>query len=241
MPEAELLVLSIDGLVVTAAPMDDDAAADRATRVLLLPGLDELHQPLRRAGVKVLDDPVEAPAGRLAHTRDPGSSISEWSGTALFRATSPHFSAFQGGARTMPDLELEAATYRYDITRALFEGTVEIDGFQATFETASIVSDNFERMVPDRAYDVSGLRLTFYLRALGFDDPPFAAVPMFPTASSAIRRSLSTRRASTVPRTSWATVGEFATYGHDAGVVAKGIVSDDRNVRSCREANSAQI
>lgn len=66
----------------------------------------------------------------------------------------------------MSEFKLNAACMPYDHTRALFDDTVRIDGVDATFTSAGIVSDIFERMVREQAYDVAELGLTFYLRTL---------------------------------------------------------------------------
>jgi hypothetical protein len=70
----------------------------------------------------------------------------------------------------MNDLKLKMGCYQYDHTRALFDGTVKIDGIDATFESAPIVSQIFERMTQQRAFDVSELGLTYYLRTLESGD-----------------------------------------------------------------------
>jgi hypothetical protein len=48
------------------------------------------------------------------------------------------------------------------------------------FESAPIVSDIFARMVRQRAFGVAELGLTFYLRTLDDEDPPFAALAAAP-------------------------------------------------------------
>jgi hypothetical protein len=77
----------------------------------------------------------------------------------------------------MNDLKLKIGCYQYDHTRALFDGTVKIDGIDTTFESAPIVSQIFQRMVQKHAFDVSELGLTYYLRTLDLEDPPFIALP----------------------------------------------------------------
>ncbi len=57
----------------------------------------------------------------------------------------------------MSDLKLKIGCSNYDHTHALFDGTVKIDGVDASFESARIVSDIFERMVRQRAFDISEL------------------------------------------------------------------------------------
>jgi hypothetical protein len=129
----------------------------------------------------------------------------------------------------MSDLSLNVACLRYDTTRALFDGTAGIDGAEVEMTTAAIVSDLFERMVRHREFDVSELGMTFYSRTLDLDDPPFAAIPVFP--NRVFRHScVYVNKSSGIkePRDlAGKTVGEFAIYGQDSGVWAKGILSDE--------------
>lgn len=133
----------------------------------------------------------------------------------------------------MADLRLDFGLYRYDNTRALFDGRVRFDGVDATLHTADIVSDLFERMVRGREFAVAELGLTFYLRTLDLPDPPFVALPVFPNRQFRHSAIYVNRRSGIrAPRDLIGkTIGEFATYGHDAGVVAKGILSDEYGVR----------
>jgi hypothetical protein len=136
------------------------------------------------------------------------------------------------------DLKLKVAFWDYDRTRALADGTVKIDGVDAAFHSARIVSEIFEGMIRQREFDVSELGLTYYPRTLDFDDPPFIALPVFPNRSfrhSAIYVNV----ASGIKKPqdlAGKKVGEFAIYGHDAGVWPKGILSDEYGVTSdqCR-------
>ncbi|MBN3898539.1 MAG: 4,5-dihydroxyphthalate decarboxylase [Nostoc sp. NOS(2021)] len=132
----------------------------------------------------------------------------------------------------MSDLKLKIGCSNYDHTRALFDDTVKIDGVDASFESARIVSDIFERMVRQRAFDVSELGLTFYLRTLDLDDPPFIALPVFPNRN--FRHSaifINTSSGIEKPEDlAGKTIGEFGIYGHDAGVWPKGILSDEYGV-----------
>lgn len=127
---------------------------------------------------------------------------------------------------------MKIAAFGYDNMRALFEGRVGIDGVDATFTTTPVVTQIFERMIRGHEFDVAELGWTYFLRTLDFDDPPFLALPVFPNrqfrhsaiyvnVASGIRKpeDLADR-----------TVGEFATYGHDAGFWAKGILSDEYGV-----------
>src|ERR1700678_468265 len=80
----------------------------------------------------------------------------------------------------MSDLKLKLAFWDYDRTRALANGAVKFDGVNATFRSAHIVSEIFERMIRHREFDVAELGMTCYLRTLDVDDPPFIALPVFP-------------------------------------------------------------
>ncbi len=129
----------------------------------------------------------------------------------------------------MTDRTLDIAFWNYDRTRALSDGRVKIDGVAANFHTARIVPQIFEAMIRQRAYDVSELGMTYFLRTFADGPSPFLAIPVFPnrafrhsaiyvSAASGIRhpRDLVDR-----------TIGELALYGHDAGVMPKGVLSDE--------------
>src|SRR5690625_4922525 len=117
----------------------------------------------------------------------------------------------------------------YENTRALIDGTVTIDGVEATFATAPVISEVFERMVAARAFDVAELGLTFYLRTLDCDDPPFIAIPVFPARH--FRHScVFVNTASGIaapPDLAGKTIGEFGMYGPDVGVWINAIFADD--------------
>ena len=134
--------------------------------------------------------------------------------------------------------KLDIAFWNYDRTRALADGTVKIDGVDASFHSSRIVTEIFEQMIRQRSHDVSELGLTYYLRTLDFEQPPFIAIPVFP--NRAFRHSaIYINKASGIERPqdlAGKTIGELAVYGHDSGVVPKGILSDEYGVRpeQCR-------
>lgn len=132
----------------------------------------------------------------------------------------------------MKGLQIKVGCTKYDHVRALFDGTVKIDGADATFEDAKIVSDIFQKMIEEKAYDVSELGLTFYLRTLELDNPPFIAIPVFPNRQ--FRHSaIFINKASGIEKPNdlaGKIIGEFGLYGHDAGVWPKGILADDYDV-----------
>ena len=132
----------------------------------------------------------------------------------------------------MDDIELDIGFHHYEHVDALINGTVAIEGVSANYHTAWVVSDIFERMIRGNEFGVSELGLTFYLRTLELDDPPFVALPIF--LARQFRHSaifVNTASGIQTPRDlAGKTVGEFAIYGHDAGVNAKGMLSDDYGV-----------
>jgi len=127
--------------------------------------------------------------------------------------------------------KLHIGGYRYEHTEALFDGRVPIEGVDATFESSALVSDVFRRMA-EGGYDVAEYGLTYFLRSWDTEEAPFLALPIFPNRNfrhSAIyinAHSGITEPADLAGRT----VGEFALYGHDAGVWPKGILSDEFGV-----------
>lgn len=127
--------------------------------------------------------------------------------------------------------KLSIAAYAYEHTEALFDGRVAIDGIDATFETSPLVSDIFRHMIEGR-YGVAEFGLTYFLRTFDLDDAPFLALPIFPNRN--FRHSavfINTAAGIAKPADlAGKTVGEFALYGHDAGVWPKGILSDEYGV-----------
>lgn len=130
--------------------------------------------------------------------------------------------------------KLDIAFWNYDRTKLLADGTVKIDGVDASFHSARIVPEIFEAMVRRRAYDVSELGMTYFLRT--FDDQgrsPFVAIPVFPVRSFR-HGAIYVNKASGIRHPqdlAGKRIGELALYGHDAGVMPKGILSDEFGVR----------
>ena len=129
---------------------------------------------------------------------------------------------------------LDIAFWNYDRTRLLSDGTVKIDGVEATFHSARIVPEIFEAMVRRRAYDVSELGMTYFLRTFNeHGRSPFLAIPVFPVRSFR-HGAIYINKASNIERPqdlAGKRIGELALYGHDAGVIAKGIMSDEFGIR----------
>jgi 4,5-dihydroxyphthalate decarboxylase len=124
---------------------------------------------------------------------------------------------------------IRIGTFRYDTTRALFDGSVTVEGVRNTqMETAPTLVDIFEGMLRRSAYDFSELGLTFLLRALDQGEP-LVALPAFP--ARVFRHScvfVNTDSGITGPADLVGrTIGEFGVYGQDSGVWAKGALMDD--------------
>lgn len=138
----------------------------------------------------------------------------------------------------MSNRKLDIAFWNYDRGEALRSGKVGMPGVDANFHSGGIVVDIFEKMVRERAYDVSELGFTYFLRTLEHGDAPFLALPVF--LARTFRHSgiyINTTKGITRPQDlNGKTIGELALYGHDAGVMAKGVLTDNYGFRpeSCR-------
>lgn len=134
-----------------------------------------------------------------------------------------------------PALETPTLTlgcYRYDTTAALHDGSVGVADHQAHVESADFIPRIFANMV-DGAYDAAEFGLGFHLRTLATPDAAFTAIPAFP--NRVFRHSCVYVNAGAgidgPADLADKTIGEFALYGQDSGVWAKGILSDDHGFR----------
>lgn len=137
-----------------------------------------------------------------------------------------------------PRQVVKVATFRYDTTDALFDGTddgaVRFEGpTQVELSTAQTLPEIFASVARGET-DVAELGLTFYLRSLERDgvpvlDPALIAIPVFP--ARVFRHSsvfVNTAAGITSPMDlAGKRVGEFGTYGQDSGIWAKGILADE--------------
>jgi hypothetical protein len=133
----------------------------------------------------------------------------------------------------MSGFPLDIAFMNYDRARPLSDGTVTIDGVDARFHSARIVPEIFQKMIAGSAYDVSELGMTYFLRTIDNEHPRFLALPVFPNRTfrhSAIY--INVHKGIDRPEDlNGRTIGELAVYGHDAGVMAKGMLSDEFGFR----------
>lgn len=120
------------------------------------------------------------------------------------------------------------ATGPYDTTRALFDGTVGVDGVDLTMRTGATLPDIFRTMMHTRDLDVAELGWTYYLRGFG-PDTPYLALPIFPNRVFRHSCVFVNRHAGiTAPEDLVGrTIGEWGVYGQDSGVWAKGALADD--------------
>lgn len=133
----------------------------------------------------------------------------------------------------MSGTKLDIAFWNYDRCEALRDGSVTIDGVDATYHSGKIVTDVFEAMVKDSAYDVSDLGISYFLRTMEFEDRPFLAIPvytlhMFRHSAIYINTGAGIEKPQDL---AGKRIGELAMYGHDAGVWPKGILSDEFGVK----------
>jgi 4,5-dihydroxyphthalate decarboxylase len=131
----------------------------------------------------------------------------------------------------MAALRLTLACWDYDRTRALIDGRVRAEGIDLVY-LMQPVEETFFRMLRFKEFDCSEMSLSSYVASLGQEDPPFIAIPVFPSrffrhscifvsAKSGIRRpeELKGKR-----------IGA-PEYQMTAPVWIRGILSDDYGVK----------
>src|SRR4029078_4049006 len=94
--------------------------------------------------------------------------------------SSPGISAFAPGDPHVSRLRLSLACWNYDRTRALADGSVQPDGIDLTCLELP-VEEIFFRMLRHHEFDVAEMSLSSYTVSMFSDDPPFVAVPVFPS------------------------------------------------------------
>src|SRR5580700_4939766 len=80
----------------------------------------------------------------------------------------------------MPKLQLTLACWNYDRTRALLEGRVTVDGVHLNYLNLP-VEETFFRMLRHHEFDVAEMSLSSYTLSLFRENPPFIAIPVFPS------------------------------------------------------------
>ena len=82
----------------------------------------------------------------------------------------------------MAKLRLTLACWNYDRTRALLEERISVDGIELNYLNL-VVEETFFRMLRHREFDVAEMSLSSYTISLFREDPPFIAIPVFPSRS----------------------------------------------------------
>lgn len=77
-------------------------------------------------------------------------------------------------------LPLTLACWNYDRTAALADGSVRPDGIDLNLQTLD-VEETFFRMLRHREFDAAEMSMSSYCVTLARDDPPFTAIPVFPS------------------------------------------------------------
>jgi 4,5-dihydroxyphthalate decarboxylase len=80
----------------------------------------------------------------------------------------------------MAKLRLTLACWNYDRTRSLAEGTVTPDGIELNYLNLP-VEETFFRMLRHHEFEVAELSLSSYTVSLFRENPPFIAIPVFPS------------------------------------------------------------
>ena len=80
----------------------------------------------------------------------------------------------------MSALQLSFACWDYDRTRAIQNGQVQVEGVDLNFVPLR-VEETFYRMLRHQEFDVAEMSLSSYVMTLCQDDPPFIAIPIFPS------------------------------------------------------------
>jgi 4,5-dihydroxyphthalate decarboxylase len=80
----------------------------------------------------------------------------------------------------MSQLNLSLACWGYDRVQGLVDGSVPVDGIDLTFMPLD-VEEIFFRSLRHREFDVTELSLSSYSMTLTRDNPPFIAIPVFPS------------------------------------------------------------
>ena len=131
----------------------------------------------------------------------------------------------------MSKLRLSLACWDYDRTRALIDGSVAPEGIELVYLNQP-VEETFFRMMRYREFDCSEMSLSSYAASLNSDNPPFIAIPAFP--SRYFRHScifVSARSGIRDPADLKGKRVGVPEYQMTAPVWIRGILSDDYGVK----------
>jgi 4,5-dihydroxyphthalate decarboxylase len=130
----------------------------------------------------------------------------------------------------MPRLNLSLACWDYDRTRALQDGRVRPEGIELNY-LALPVEETFYRQLRYQEFDVSEMSLSSYLLTLDRPDPPFVALPIFPSRTFR-HQSIYVNTDSGIEQPADLVGKRVGTpeYQMTAGVWQRGILADDYGV-----------
>ena len=80
------------------------------------------------------------------------------------------------------NLPLTLACWDYDRTRPLMDNRVKLDGIDLTYLNL-VIEEIFFRQMRHQEFDASELSFSSFLVSMFEDDPPFIAIPIFPSRS----------------------------------------------------------
>jgi 4,5-dihydroxyphthalate decarboxylase len=130
----------------------------------------------------------------------------------------------------MSKLRLSIACWNYDRTRALLEDRIPVDGIELTYLNLP-VEETFFRMLRHHEFDVAEMSLSSYVMSLFSEQPPFIAIPVFP--SRFFRHSCIYVNRDSGIREPKNLIGKRVgtpEYQMTAGVWIRGILSDEHHV-----------
>ena len=130
----------------------------------------------------------------------------------------------------MSRLRLAIACWNYDRTRALLEDRVRPDGIDLNYLNLP-VEETFSRMLRHKEFDAAEMSLSSYVLSLFDADPPFVAIPVFP--SRFFRHSciyVNTASGITDPKDLVGRTVGTPEYQMTAAVWIRGILSDAYDV-----------
>ncbi len=130
----------------------------------------------------------------------------------------------------MARLRMTLACWDYDRTRALADATVRPEGIDLTYLPLP-VEETFFRMLRHREFDCAEMSLSSYVLSLGSENPPFIAIPAFP--SRFFRHScifVSARSGISEPRALAGRRIGTPEYQMTAAVWIRGMLADEHGV-----------
>jgi 4,5-dihydroxyphthalate decarboxylase len=129
------------------------------------------------------------------------------------------------------NLHLTLACWDYDRTRAIMENRVRFDGIDLTYLNL-VIEESFFRQMRHREFDVSEMSFSSYVVSMSRKEPPFIAIPVFPSRS--FRHSGIYVNAGAGIREPKDLIGKrigCAEYQLSANVWIRGILNDEYGVK----------